>query len=153
MQRCGVAILLYPANAISTSTPTPPSAKLGCATQVIWDNPNASQQQFNQDNYSFTQAAQQYLAPVFTPQPQGQMVSGYYVALSWSQQLGAALNNSAGGYSTNQNLFNSPMQSKGYYPRKQTICLIKPQVLFFGSLIDPVTEVFFRFTLLSKKTF
>ena len=89
---------------------------MGCAKKVIWDNPNASQQQFNQDNYACTQAAQQYQAPVSTPQPQGQMVSGIYVAPAWSQQLNAALNNSAGGYSTNQNLFNSCMQSKGYYP-------------------------------------
>jgi len=91
---------------------------MGCAKQVIWDNPNASQQQFNQDNYACTQAAQQYQAPVSTPQPQGQMDSGIYVAPAWSQQLNAALNNSAGGYSTNQSQYAGCMQSKGYYPRR-----------------------------------
>jgi hypothetical protein len=89
----------------------------GCAQNITWDKPGASQQEFNQDNYACTQAAQQYQAPVSTPQPQGQMVSGYYVAPSWSQQLGAALANSSGGYSINRNLFNSCMQSKGYIPR------------------------------------
>jgi hypothetical protein len=56
----------------------------GCVRNVVWEKPGASQQQFNQDNYACTQAAQQYQAPVSTPQPQGQMVSGIYVAPSWS---------------------------------------------------------------------
>ena len=90
----------------------------GCAQNITWDKPGATQQEFNQDNYACTQAAQQYQAPVSTPQPQGQMVSGYYVAPSWSQQLGAALANSPGGYSTNKNLYISCMQSKGYVPRR-----------------------------------
>ena len=91
---------------------------IGCAQNITWDKPGATQQQFNQDNYACTQAAQQYTAPTSTPYPQGQMVSGQYVAPSWSQNLNAALNNSSGGYSTNNNLYKSCMQSKGYSPRQ-----------------------------------
>ncbi|MBU3617323.1 hypothetical protein [Polynucleobacter sp. JS-Polo-80-F4] len=90
----------------------------GCAQNITWDKPGATQQQFNQDSYACTQASQQYQAPVSTPQPQGQMVGNQYVAPAWSQQLNAALANSPGGYSTNRNLYNSCMQSKGYVPRR-----------------------------------
>ena len=90
----------------------------GCAQKITWDKPGATQQEFNQDTYACTQQAQQYQAPVYTPQPQGQMVGGYYVAPAWSQQLGAALKNSPGGYSTNKNLFISCMQSRGYLPSR-----------------------------------
>ena len=90
----------------------------GCARQIIWDKPGATQQEFNQDAYVCTQASRQYQAPVYTPQPQGQMVGNQYVAPSWSQNLNAALANSPGGYSTNQNLYIACMQSKGYVPRR-----------------------------------
>ena len=91
---------------------------IGCAQNTTWDKSGATQQQFNQDSYACTQAAQQYTAPTSTPYPQGQMVSGQYVAPSWSQNLNAALNNSSGGYSTNNNLYRGCMQSKGYSPRQ-----------------------------------
>jgi len=93
---------------------------LGCAQKpIIWDNPNASQQQLNRDNGDCTQAAQVYTPPRTTPQPEGQMVSGRYVAPSWTQQLAATLGNSPGGYSTNQNMYVGCMQSRGYAPKKQ----------------------------------
>lgn len=91
----------------------------GCAQKpIIWDKPGASQDQFNRDNGECYQMAQVYTPPRSAPQPQGQMVSGYYVAPSWSQQLGAALGNSPGGYSTNQNQYAGCMQSRGYTPRR-----------------------------------
>ena len=93
-------------------------AGIGCAQNITWNKPGATQQEFNQDNYVCTKAAQQYTAPTSTPYPQGQMVSGQYVAPSWSQNLNAALNNSSGGYSTNNNLYRGCMQSKGYSPRQ-----------------------------------
>lgn len=89
----------------------------GCAQKpIIWDNPNASQQQLNRDNGECMQKAQVYTPPRTTPQPEGQMVSGRYVAPSWTQQLAATLGNSPGGYSTNQNLYVGCMQSRGYTP-------------------------------------
>jgi len=90
----------------------------GCARNIIWDKPGATQQEFNQDSYACTQSSQQYQAPVSTPQPQGQMVGGIYVAPSWTQQLAASMGNSPGGYTTNQNLYRSCIQSKGYVPRQ-----------------------------------
>jgi hypothetical protein len=91
----------------------------GCAQKpVIWDKPGVSQEQFNKDNGECYQMAQVYTPPRSTPQPQGQMVSGYYVAPSWSQQLAATLGNSPGGYSTNQNQYAGCMQSRGYTPRR-----------------------------------
>lgn len=90
---------------------------LGCAQKpIIWDRQGASQEKFNKDNGECLQSAQVYTPPVSTPQPQGQMVSGRYVAPSWTQQLAAALNNSPGGYSTNQSLFAGCMRSRGYIP-------------------------------------
>lgn len=73
-----------------------------------------AQQAFNQSVNTCTQAAQQYTPPRSTPMPQGQMVGGYYVAPSWSQNLGAMLGNSPGGYTTNQALFESCMKARGY---------------------------------------
>jgi hypothetical protein len=91
----------------------------GCAQQpLIWDKPGATQQQFQQDKFACMQGAQQYEPPVSTPQPQGQMVGGRYVAPSWTENLVAAMNNSAGGYSMNQSLFTSCMQAKGYTARQ-----------------------------------
>ncbi|CAM3612470.1 hypothetical protein [Polynucleobacter brandtiae] len=94
-------------------------ALIACAQKpIIWDNPNASQQQLNRDNGECTQSAQIYTPPRVTPQPEGQMVSGRYVAPSWSQQLAATLGNTPGGYSTNQNMYVGCMQSRGYMPRQ-----------------------------------
>ena len=73
-----------------------------------------AEQAFNQTVNTCTQAAQQYQPPRSVPQPQGQMVGGYYVAPSWSQNLGAMLGNSPGGYTTNQALFESCMKARGY---------------------------------------
>lgn len=95
---------------------------IGCVQKpIIWDKQGASQEQFNKDNGECFQMAQVYTPPRYTPQPQGQMVSGYYVAPSWTQQLNAALNNSPGGFSTNQSQYSGCMQSRGYAPRRESL--------------------------------
>lgn len=90
---------------------------IGCANKIVWENPNASQQQLSADDFACLQASQQYRPPTPTPMPQGQMVSGYYVAPSWSQNLSAVLANQ-GTYTTNQAMYESCMKSKGYLPKK-----------------------------------
>jgi hypothetical protein len=73
-----------------------------------------AEQVFNQTVNLCTQAAQQYQPPRSVPMPQGQMVGNQYIAPSWSQNLGAMLGNSPGGYTTNTALFESCMKARGY---------------------------------------
>jgi len=84
--------------------------------QVVWDKYGASQTQFSQDTFYCEQASQVTIPGRPYQAPQGQMVSGIYVAPALSQQL-AAIAASTSSVRTDEGAFTNCMQSKGYSGR------------------------------------
>ena len=84
--------------------------------QVIWEKYNSTQNQFNQDQFACQQASQVTIPGRPYQAPQGQMVSGIYVAPALAQQL-AAIAASTSSVRTDEGAFTNCMQSKGYSGR------------------------------------
>jgi len=84
--------------------------------QVVWDKYGTSQTQFSQDTFYCEQASQVTIPGRPYQAPQGQMVSGIYVAPALSQQL-AAIAASTSSVRTDEGAFTNCMQSKGYSGR------------------------------------
>lgn len=83
---------------------------------IIWDKYGVTQIEFDQDSFSCQQSSQVTIPGRPYQAPPSQMVSGYYVAPSWSQQL-AAIATSKPIVQLDENAFVNCMQSKGYKGR------------------------------------
>ena len=84
----------------------------GCA-QRQWERSGITKQELARDKFECEKMATIVIPPKPYIEPQGQMVSGRYVAPSWSQYLAATAAASGSSY-VNDDLFKSCMASKGY---------------------------------------
>jgi len=84
----------------------------GCA-QMQWERAGITKQELARDKFECEKLATIVIPPKPYVAPQGQMVSGIYVAPSWSQHLAANVAASGSSY-VNDDLLKSCMTSKGY---------------------------------------
>jgi hypothetical protein len=84
--------------------------------QVVWDKYGATQNQFAQDQFACEKASQITIPGRPYQAPPSQMVSGQYVAPSWSQQLNAVVASNP-SVRMDEGAFVNCMQSKGYQGR------------------------------------